>query len=266
VTLLHRFDVFVDDVLTASAARADREQLLKLSPGRHTVRVRAVALNGRTSVTSLAVLVDQTLPEFTNGPSVALRTGSLDGIVPVRLRWGVADAGGLGSLTVTAPATASLPPATTSWAGTVPAGAETTYGLRATDRAGNARSVAVQRTASIAAETLADRTGAWSRVSSAAYLGRQALRSTAANSSLTWTFTGRSAALAVSRTAVSGRVRLFVDDQPAGLIDLRSPGTLNRRAVWSRSWGSSERHTVRIEVEGTSGRPGVIADGLVYLR
>jgi hypothetical protein len=59
VTMMHRFDVFVDDVLTASAARADRQQLLKLSPGRHTVRVQAVALNGRTSQTSAAVLVDQ---------------------------------------------------------------------------------------------------------------------------------------------------------------------------------------------------------------
>jgi hypothetical protein len=265
-TLLYRFDVFVDDVLTASAARAERQQLLTLTPGRHTVRVRAVALNGKMSVTSAAVLVDRTLPEFTSGPSVALRTGSLNGIVPVRLRWAVEDAGGLGSLAVTAPATQNLPTTTTAWAGTAQAGAETTYGLRATDRAGNVRSVAVQRTAYVAAETLADRTGTWSEVSSSAYLGGQALRSTAAKSALTWAFTGRSAALAVSRTAVSGRVQVFVDDEPAGIIDLRSPDTLHRRAVWSRSWGSSERHTVRIEVEGTAGRPGVIADGLVYLR
>jgi hypothetical protein len=61
-------------------------------------------------------------------------------------------------------------------------------------------------------------------------------------------------------------VRVFVDDEPAGVVDLRSPDTLHRRAVWTRSWGSSERHTVRIEVEGTAGRPGVIADGLAYLR
>ena len=56
-TLLYRFDVFVDAVLTASAPRAAREQLLTLRPGRHTVRIRAVALNGRTSVTSAAVVV-----------------------------------------------------------------------------------------------------------------------------------------------------------------------------------------------------------------
>jgi hypothetical protein len=266
VTMLHRFDVFVDDVLTASAARADRQQLLRLTPGRHTVRVEAVALNGRTAVTSTAVLVDQTLPEFTSGPSVSLRPGSLDGIVPVRLGWGVRDAGGLAGLTLTTPVPASLAPTSTAWAGSVPAGAEIAYGLRATDRAGNARSVAVRRTAYVVAETLADRTGAWSEVSSPAYLGGGALRSTTAESSLTWAFTGRSATLAVSRTAVTGRVLLFVDDQPAGIIDLRSPETLHRRAVWSRSWDTSDQHTVRIEVEGTAGRPGVIADGLVYLR
>jgi hypothetical protein len=148
----------------------------------------------------------------------------------------------------------------------VKAGAGTTYGLRATDRAGNARSVAVQRTAVVAAETHAERSGTWSEVVGPAYLGGRALRSTTAGSSLSWSFTGRSAALAVSRTAVSGRVRVFVDDEPAGIIDLRSPESLHRRAVWSRSWASSDRHTVRIEVEGTSGRPGVIADGLVHLK
>ena len=266
VTLLDRFDVFVDDVLTASAARADRQQLLKLSPGRHTVRVQAVALNGRTQTTSAAVLVDQTLPEFTTGPSVVLGTGSLDGPVPARLRWGVQDAGGLGSLAVTAPAAASLPPTATSWATSTPVGVETTYGVRATDRAGNVRSAAVQRTAYVATETQAARRGGWAEVRSPGYLGGQALRGTAAGSSLTWTFTGRSAALAVSRTADSGRVRIFVDDQAAGVIDLRSATPLPRQSVWSRSWTTSEQRAVRIEVEGTAGRPGVVADGLVYLR
>jgi hypothetical protein len=159
-----------------------------------------------------------------------------------------------------------LPPGTTAWAGSVRAGAETTYGLRATDRAGNARSVAAQRTATVVAETLAEQSGAWSAVGGPAYLGGQALRSTSAQSSLTWSFTGRSAALAVSRTAASGRVQVFVDDEPAGIIDLRSPETLHRRAVWTRSWATDDQHTVRIEVEGTAGRPGIIADGLVYLR
>lgn len=266
ITMLHRFDVLVDDVRIASVPRAGREQLLTLAPGRHIVRIRAVALNGRTSTTSTTVLVDQTLPEFTSGPSVSLRTGSLNGIVPVRVRWAVADAGGLAGLALTAPAAVPLATTATTWAGSVRPEVATGYGLRATDRAGNASAVTAQRTASITAETLGERTGSWSTVTGPAYLGGQALRSTAAESSLSWTFTGRSAALAVSRTAVSGRVQVFVDDEPAGVIDLRSPETLHRRAVWTRAWPASGQHTVRIVVEGTAGRPGVVADGLVYLR
>lgn len=265
-TLMNRYDVSVDGALTASVPAGQRQQLLRLSPGRHTVRVRAVALNGRVAVTDTAVYADQALPEFTGGPTVTLRPGSLNGIVPVRLRWAVQDAGGLRTVRLTTPATASLGTAATTWAGSVRPGAETTYGLRATDRAGNARSVAAVRTAVLVAETRAERGGTWRSVGSPAYLGGSALRATAKGASLTWTFTGRSAALAVSRTSVSGRVQVYVDGAPAGIVDLRSPDAVYRRAVWTRSWSSSDRHTVKIVVEGTAGRPGVISDGLVYLR
>ena len=264
--LLSRFDISVDGVLTASAPSAHRQQLLRLAEGRHSVRIRAVALNGRTSITDAVVLVDDTLPEFSTGPSVLLRTGSLTGIVPVRLRWVAADSGGLRSVALTSPASANLATTTTAWAGSVPPSAATTYGLRATDRAGNVRSAAVTRTPVVVSEARASRTGTWRTLRGPGYLGGTALRGTAANAALSWSFTGRSAALAVTRTAVSGRLQIFVDGEPAGMIDLRAPATMNRRAVWTRSWSSQDRHTVRIEVEGTAGRPGIISDGLVYLR
>jgi hypothetical protein len=264
--LLNRFDVYVDGVLTASTPRAHRQRLLRLAPGRHTVRIRAVALNGRTSITSAVVVADKTRPEFTGGPSVLLRTGSLNRVVPVRLRWAAEDAGGLRNVTLTSPATANLATTATAWAGSVRPSRETTYRLRATDRAGNARSVAVTRTPVVVAAARARRTGIWRTLRGPAYLGGAALRGTAANAALSWSFTGRSASLAVTRTAVSGRARVVVDGRPAGVIDLHAPKTLHRRAVWTRSWSSSGRHTVRIEVEGTSGRPGIISDGLVYLR
>jgi hypothetical protein len=264
--MLHRFDVYVDGVLTDSAPSAHRQRLLRLGPGRHTLGIRAVGLNGRTVITETTVVVDQTPPEFTAGPSLALRTGSLDEMVPVRLRWAAGDAGGLRGVTLTGPATAELAGGTTAWAGTVPPSRETTLGLRATDLAGNARSAAVTRTPVLADEDAAERSGSWHTLSSPRHLGGTAVRSTAAGASLTWSFTGRAAALAVSRTAASGRVRVFVDGAPAGLVDLRAPRTRHRRAVWTRSWSDSARHTVRIEVEGTAGRPGVISDGLVYLR
>ncbi|WP_245908496.1 N-acetylmuramoyl-L-alanine amidase [Pseudosporangium ferrugineum] len=265
-TLMHRYDVYVDGDLTASVPATERQQLLRLEPGRHTVRVRAVALNGRVAVTDTLVYADQTLPEFTGGPTVTLRPGSLDGIVPVRLRWAVRDAGGLRTVRLTTPATVGLPITATSWAGSVRPGAATTYGLRATDRAGNARSVAAVRTPVLVSEARAERQGTWRAIGSPAYLGGSALRATTAGAALSWSFTGRSAALAVSRTAVSGRIRVYVDGKPAGIVDLRSPDALHRRAVWTRSWTAAGPHTVRIVAEGTAGRPGVISDGLVYLK
>ncbi|MEU4166541.1 hypothetical protein AB0F46_06590 [Streptomyces sp. NPDC026665] len=55
-------------------------------------------------------------------------------------------------------------------------------------------------------------------------------RTTSSNSSPTWTFTGRSAAQVVARTAAAAR------------------------------------HTVKLVVVGTGGRPAVTTDGLVYLK
>jgi hypothetical protein len=53
-----------------------------------------------------------------------------------------------------------------------------------------------------------------------------------------------------------------VDGDDAGVVDLRSPRTVYRQAVWSRHWSGQGRHTIRVRVEG---RPAVL-DGLVYLK
>ena len=118
----------------------------------------------------------------------------------------------------------------------------------------------------VLSEAAAARTGAWTALRNSAYLSGGALRSTARGASLTWTFTGRSAALAVSRTQVSGQATVYVDGAAAGTIDLRATSTQNRRAIWAKNWGATGRHTVKVVVAGTAGRPGVVLDGLVVLR
>ena len=70
----------------------------------------------------------------------------------------------------------------------------------------------------------------------------------------------------VGRGALSGRLRIPVDGEDAGVVDLRSDRTVYRQAVWSRYWGGAAEHTVSVRVEGTAGRPGVVLDGLVYLK
>jgi len=264
--LMNRFDVFVDGRLVVSAPRSNRTTLLSLGGGRHILTVRAVHLSGRVATTTSAVYSDATAPDYLTYPSVRVRTGSLDGSVPVRLLWAAADRGGLRSVTLLSPRVVSLGTTAHNWAGSVRPGRPTTWALRAADRTGNVRTASTTRTAVVLPETAATRTGSWSTLTNQAFLSGAALRSTAAGSSLSWTFTGSSAALGVSRTAAAGRLRVYVDGNYSGVLDLRSASTQNRQAVWARSWAHTAQHTVRFVVEGTTNRPSVVLDGLVYLR
>jgi hypothetical protein len=266
-SMLSRFEVLVDGVLAAAAPAGGRTARLHLAPGRHSVRVRAVPLAG-ASVTSAAwsVFADTTAPAFTTDPAVVLRTGSLNGSVPVMVSWRAADAGGVRSVTLTRPGTRTFTPAITRWPTVARPIVATTWGLRATDRAGNTDSAAVTRTPWVVSEAASARTGTWGLRRSTGYLSGTALLGATAGASLTWGFTGRSAAVAFTRSAGSGKVRVFVDDQYATMIDLRSTATAHRQAVYARSWSANGAHTVKIEVVGTAGRPAVISDGLVYLR
>ncbi|WP_229715632.1 peptidoglycan recognition protein family protein [Mangrovihabitans endophyticus] len=265
-TMLWRFDVLVDGRLATSTPAAHRTTTLRLTPGRHTITVRAVGLNGISRSFARVVVADTTAPEFTAGPVAALATGSLQSRVPVRLGWRAADAGELASQALIEPDGVRLSGTATRLATTMPAGHATTFTLRANDEAGNAGFGSVTRTASVAAESDAARTGSWRTLRSTAFLAGQAFHSTTRNSTLTWRFTGRAAALAVSRTGVSGRVKMYVDGSYVGVVDLRARGVQNRRSAWVTYWGSSGRHTVRVAVEGSAGRPGVVIDGLVILR
>jgi len=49
-------------------------------------------------------------------------------------------------------------------------------------------------------------------------------------------------------------------------IDLKAGRTAHRQAVWTRTWTTTGRHTVKIVVAGTKGRPRVTTDGIAYLK
>jgi hypothetical protein len=264
--LLNRFDVYVDGVRQLSTPNSHRRGTLRLGAGRHTVTVRAIHLSGRTASFTRTVVVDATAPRFTMGPSVVLRKGSLNGSVPVRVGWAASDTGGLRTVTMTRPATVQLGVTANGWNGTARPGVSTTWSLRAADKAGNATAASVTRTPSVLSEATATRTGRWTTLRNSAYLSGGAMRSITGGSSMTWTFTGRSAALAVSRTSVSGLVTVYVDGTRVGTVDLRSASTVHRQAIWAKNWGATGTHTVKVVVAGTAGRPGVVLDGLVVLR
>jgi hypothetical protein len=264
--LINRFEVWVDGRLHLATPGAHRTAALRLAPGGHSVAVRALHLSGRSTTVTSKIVSDPNAPIFTGGPELVLRPGSLDGSVPIRLDWTATDVNGLSGVGLVRPTAVDLGITAHSRNGTVRPGVPTTFTLRAADRAGNSVDASVTRTPVVLSEAAAQRTGIWRTLRDQAYLGGVALGATAGGSSMTWTFTGRSAALAVGRGSLSGRVRIFVDGRDQGVVDLRWPRTIYRQAVWSRWWTESAQHTVRVEVEGTAGRPGAVVDGLVYLK
>jgi hypothetical protein len=124
----------------------------------------------------------------------------------------------------------------------------------------------VTRTATLVAETKGKRSGKWSKAAGGSHLGKAALASSAKNASLSWTFTGRSVALLAMKGKTSGKMSVYVDGKKVGTVDLKAGKTAYRQAVWAKSWSSTKKHTVKIVVAGTKGRPKVTMDGIVHLK
>lgn len=264
--LINRFEVWVDGVLRVATPAGHRTTRLRLTPGSHALTVRAVHLSGRSTTVGSRMIVDADAPEFAAKPALALRPGTIRAAaVPLRLRWNVGDGIALGSVRLTRPLPVNLGTSSRSRDVAAPANRATPFTVRATDRAGNATSATITRTPWVVSEVSAQRRGSWRTLRNKGYLGGTAAGGSMRGASASWTFTGASAALVFSRGPRAGRVGVFVDGRPQGMVDLRSARPAARQVVWSRSWAGSGKHTVRVVVEGTAGRPGVALDGLVYL-
>ncbi|MFG3497080.1 N-acetylmuramoyl-L-alanine amidase [Streptomyces sp. NPDC047928] len=267
-SLVSRYEVLVDGAVAATAGPTATYAKATLAAGAHQVQVRAVHLSGRTTVTpARAVVADTAVPAFSTAPYLALRTGTVStSSVPVALGWKATDNGALRDVRLTAPLTRTYGPTVTYAAHTAKPGTATAWSMTAYDQAGNSQAASVTGTPVLLPETSAVKYGAWATKSSSSHLGGAALASGAKNASLTWTFTGRSVAWVVSRTAASGQAYVYVDGVKAATVDLKSSTTLYRQAIWKKSWSTSAKHTVKIVVVGTTGRPTVTTDGLVYLK
>ncbi|MBW8736549.1 MAG: N-acetylmuramoyl-L-alanine amidase [Streptomyces turgidiscabies] len=266
--LITRFEVLVDGKVAATAAGTATSASVNLALGTRSVAVRATHISGKATTTAAATVVaETTAPAFTTAPNLSLSTGTVNPTaVPVTLKWKATDSAALKEVRLTAPVVRTYGPTVTSANLTSISGAPTTWWMAAYDQAGNMKAASVAAAPVILQESSATRTGTWTTKSSARYLGGKSYSSAAKNASLAWTFTGRSAALAVSRGSASGQVNVFVDGARTATVDLRSATTKYRDAIWTRNWSASARHTVKIVVVGTTGRPAVTTDGLVYLR
>ncbi|WP_430783507.1 N-acetylmuramoyl-L-alanine amidase [Actinoplanes sp. G11-F43] len=264
--MMDRFEVYVGGRLAAAAPSGHRQAGVRLTPGTHRVTVRAIHLSGRITSTSATVVADPVAPRFTGTPLASLREGAVGRSAPVRVSWSVSDTSGLSAVEVSGSTTGTLPGTAVSLPGSARLGDPATWTVTATDRAGNPAADTVTRTPVLLTEAEAIRAGTWRTVRDQGHLGGEAVVAATAGASLSWTFTGTSAALVAGRTATSGRVRIYVDEEFQGVVDLRSASPQHARAVWTRTWRSAGAHTVRVQAEGTSGRPSVVLDGLVHLR
>ncbi|GLY05662.1 N-acetylmuramoyl-L-alanine amidase [Actinoplanes sp. NBRC 101535] len=264
--MIDHFEVWVDGRLLTLAPNGHRLSRMKLPRGRHAVVVKAVHLSGRTSATGATVIADPVPPRFTAVPQLSLRTGTMADAVPVRLTWTATDPSGLRAARVGGASQAALAGAARALNTTARLGETGTWAVTVTDRAGSRRSSSVTRTPMLLAESAARRTGTWRTLRDNGFLGSEAATASTADATMSWTFTGRAAALVVGRTATSGRVRISVDGRYQGVLDLRSDTAKYRQVVWSRLWRDSGTHTVTVEAEGTTGRGSVMLDGLSYLR
>ncbi|MFB7913929.1 N-acetylmuramoyl-L-alanine amidase [Streptomyces sp. NPDC056061] len=263
-----RYELLVDGKAVATTAGTATSAKAVLAVGTHTVQVRATHQSGKVTTSAAATVVaERTAPTFPTKPNLALRTGTVNtAAVPLTLKWRATDAAALKEVRLTAPVARTYGPTVTSAAHTAKSGVATNWAMTAYDRAGNTAAASVSGTPVILQESAATRTGTWTTKSSSNYLGGKSYSSSAANASLTWTFTGRSVALVASRASTSGQVYVYVDGKKVSTMDLKSATTKYRDALWTTNWSGSAKHTVKIVVVGTKGRPAITTDGIVYLK
>ncbi|MFD6274655.1 N-acetylmuramoyl-L-alanine amidase [Streptomyces sp. NPDC060209] len=268
VSLISKYELLVDGKVGATAAGTATSAKATLAVGSHKISVRAVHQSGKTTTTAAATVVaETTAPTFTTKPALALRTGTVNTTtVPLTLSWKATDNAVLKEVRLTAPVSATYGPTTYSAAHTAKSGVATTWSMTAYDRAGNTGAASIAGTPTILQETSAARSGTWTTKSSTSYLGGKSYSSSSKSASLTWTFTGKSAAWVVSRASTSGQAYVYVDGVKTATVDLKSSTTKYRDAIWTKSWTTSAKHIIKIVVVGTSGRPAITTDGLVYLR
>ncbi|MFJ9027693.1 N-acetylmuramoyl-L-alanine amidase [Streptomyces sp. NPDC102274] len=266
--LITKNELLVDGKVAASVSGATTSAKVTLAAGTHKVAVRAVHQSGKTATSAAATVVaETTAPAFTTRPALSLRVGVVNTTaVPLTLSWKAADSAALKEVRLTAPVAKTYGPTTTSAAHTAKSGAATTWSMTAYDQAGNTAAASVAGTPVIVQESSATRTGPWTTKSSTSYLGGKSATSSAKNASLSWTFTGRSVAWVVSRASTSGQAYVYLDGTKVATVDLKSPTTKYRDAIFTRTWASSAKHTIKIVVVGTSGRPTLTTDGIVYLK
>ncbi|MBO1750638.1 hypothetical protein J4G33_02340 [Actinotalea sp. BY-33] len=257
------YEILRGGTVVATAAAPATRTRVPVVAGSNDLTVRARSASGQTTTSPVVTVVRDTVaPTVTRAPEVTLRTGALSasGTAPITVQWEAQDDVRLRHVSLAGTTQGTFEPARTVAYGS--AAGLGTWTAVAEDEAGNTRSASTTRTVSVVRDTSMQRTGTWSTVSGTAHHGGAALRSETPGSALTHTFTGRAVALVAQRRPDAGRAVIYVDGARITALDLNGPEA-SQQVVWNRSWPSSAERTIRVEVEGTSGRPGITVDGVV---
>jgi len=151
----------------------------------------------------------------------------------------------------------------------LPSAHEVRYRVRAVDRNGQAgdwRSSAWTIPSAVSdSSTAIGYSGTWSFVNYSSYLDRRAHWTKARSATATYTFDGASVAWAGPVGPTRGKARVIVDGRLVATVDTYRATFNARDVIWAAALKDG-RHTLRIQVLGTTGRPTVAVDGIYVLQ
>jgi hypothetical protein len=104
---------------------------------------------------------------------------------------------------------------------------------------------------------------AWRSATYARYAGGAVRYATKAGAKATFTFNGSSVTWYGPVGPTRGQARVYVDGKLVRTVDLHSRSFAARSAVFSKAWAKAGKHSLAIEVVGTTGHPYVAIDEFV---
>lgn len=211
-------------------------------------------------------------------PTVSAPVEQFDGPISnggatVKLSWSATDPSGIAEYAVYSRANGgqwvkenAIPATATSWRFLLSFGTRFELAVSARDGAGNWSGY--QYGPSLTPRVSDDSSwqlGGWSRYGWSDAFGGTAITSSQAGTSITHTFTGRDVALVAPLFANAGRGHVYCDGAYKGTVDLYSATLRPREAAFWCRFAQYGQHTLRIVVEGTSGRPRFDVDAFAVL-
>jgi hypothetical protein len=260
--------------LSVSGCSAGR-LVLTLQPGAVTDGLASGPAGG---IAAGAVIIDRSAPTVTAPKATLPSTGTLPvSTLPALLTWTGTDTGGagIGSYDVAQSTDGgvftvirSALPGASLTLGLAP-GHAYRFEVRATDKASNRGTWVAGPTlypTLVQQSTGVVYTGTWTSVYSAVYSGGSARYSGGPGATASYTFSGRSVGLVMSRGPSRGQVAVYIDGAYAVTVDLYAATSSYAQIVFSRTFPAYGAHTITISVVATAGRPVALLDAVALIR